>query len=123
MSATRLIFPWSFLDEKAVVPPKSFAAATTMPIISIANFPLPVIHEGRTTITISKEGYQSGWEKCKHMLLGPLHLSTKDNPYSPSELHRKLSLVWGEIGHLRLIPMGKEYFSFNFSSDEGRFLV
>ena len=57
------------------------------------------------------------------MLRGRLHMSTKDNLYSPPELHRKLSLVWGEIGHWRLIPMGKGYFSFSFSSDEGHSLV
>lgn len=71
----------------------------------------------------SEEGYQSSLEKFKHMLLGHLHMFTKDNPYSPSELHRKLSLVWGEINHWRLIPMGKGYFSFNFSFNEARSLV
>ncbi|XP_040373877.1 uncharacterized protein LOC121052602 [Rosa chinensis] len=123
MSTSGFSCPWSFLDGSAVVPPKSYAAVTATPAIPIANLPLPVIHEGRTTITISEEGYQSRLEKCKHMLLGRLHSSANVKPYSPSELHRKLGLVWGEIGHWRLIPMGKGYYSFSFSSDAARFLV
>lgn len=117
------ICPWSFLDETVSARPRSYAAVTAVPVVPIANLPLPVIHEGKTTVTISEEGYQSGLEKCKHMLLGRLHLSAKDKPYSPSELYRKLGLVWGEIGQWRLIPMGKGYFSFSFSSDAARSVV
>ncbi|XP_024187939.1 uncharacterized protein LOC112192433 [Rosa chinensis] len=44
-------------------------------------------------------------------------MAAKDKPYSPSDLYRKLRLVWGDIGHRRIIPMGKGYFSFSFTSD------
>ena len=106
MSESCPICPWSFLDVSETVPPKSYAAATTTSIIPIASLPLLVIRDGRTIVTISEEGYQSGLENCKHMLLGHLHLSAKDKPYSSFELRKKLGLIWGEIGHWRVIPMG-----------------
>lgn len=81
------------------------------------------IQDGKTTITISEDGYLFGLEKCKFMLVGRLHLAAGDKPYSPSKLHKKLHLVWGEIGPWRIIPMGKGYFTFSFAYDAALSMV
>ncbi|KAK9931810.1 hypothetical protein M0R45_019073 [Rubus argutus] len=54
------------------------------------------------------------------MLLGRLQLASGDKPYSPSDLQRKLSPLWGELGGWKLIPMGKGYYTFSFTSDASR---
>lgn len=56
--------PWSILNVTDTVKPESYAVVTKTPVIPIANLPLPVIHDGRTTVTISEEGYQSGLDEC-----------------------------------------------------------
>ncbi|XP_024179143.1 uncharacterized protein LOC112185167 [Rosa chinensis] len=97
---------------------KSYASVLTQPSVPLASLPPPVVERGKTTVTISEDGYQSGLARCKHMLLGRLQLAPKDKPYSPSDLHKKLGLLWGEIGRWRIIPMGKGYYSFSFSSED-----
>ncbi|KAL6191889.1 hypothetical protein ACLB2K_038278 [Fragaria x ananassa] len=52
------------------------------------------------------------------MLLARLHLAAGEKPYSPTDLHKKLTQVWGEIGQWRAIPMGKGYFTLKFAYDE-----
>ncbi|XP_062022512.1 uncharacterized protein LOC133738833 [Rosa rugosa] len=49
------------------------------------------------------------------MLLARLHLASGEKPYSPADLHKKLSQVrdWA----LASYPMGKGYFTFSFASD------
>lgn len=67
-------------------------------------------------VVISEDGYQTGPDKCKHMLLGHLQLAKVDKPYSLSDLHQKLNSLWGDLGRWQLIPMGKGYYTFNFAS-------
>ncbi|KAL6190504.1 hypothetical protein ACLB2K_036898 [Fragaria x ananassa] len=112
------ICPWSFLDEGAAKPTKSYAAAAAQASIPIDDLPIHEILDGKTTVTISKEGYQSGLDNCKHMLIGRVQLGLRDKPYSASDLSHKLSLLWGSLGAWKIIPMGKGYFTFSFSTDE-----
>ncbi|KAL6197199.1 hypothetical protein ACLB2K_032811 [Fragaria x ananassa] len=114
----RPICPWSFLDEGAAKPTKSYAAAAAQASIPIDDLPIPEILDGKTTVTISEEGYQSGLDNCKHMLIGRVQLGLRDKPYSASDLSHKLSFLWGSLGAWKIIPMGKGYFTFSFSTDE-----
>ncbi|KAL6179286.1 hypothetical protein ACLB2K_050802 [Fragaria x ananassa] len=86
---------------------RSYASAVTAPVIPISSLPLPEIHDGKATVTISEEGYQSGLEKCRNMLLGRVHLASNEKPYTPSDLSCKLGLLWGDIRSWRIIPIGK----------------
>ncbi|KAL6182027.1 hypothetical protein ACLB2K_043450 [Fragaria x ananassa] len=54
------------------------------------------------------------------MLLGRVYLASNEKPYTPSDLSRKLGLLWGDIGSWRIIPMGKGYYTFNFTSEAFR---
>ncbi|KAL6224699.1 hypothetical protein ACLB2K_003554 [Fragaria x ananassa] len=114
----RPICPWSFLDEGAAKPTKSYAAAAAQASIPIDDLPIPEILDGKTTVIISEEGYQSGLDNCKHMLIGRVQLGLRDKPYSASDLSHKLSLLWGSLGAWKIVPMGKGYFTFSFSTDE-----
>ncbi|XP_061993262.1 uncharacterized protein LOC133711112 [Rosa rugosa] len=118
MDGKAAICPWSLLDVDTLNLPRSYASVVAKPVVSVDDLPTPEIHEGKTTVTISEEGYRQGLERCKHMLLERLHLASGEKPYSPTDLHKKLSLVWGEIGPWRVIPIGKGYFTFIFSSEE-----
>ncbi|KAL6138079.1 hypothetical protein ACLB2K_063365 [Fragaria x ananassa] len=118
MAEKALICSWSFLHTDASVQPRSYASAVAQPTVSLAQLPTPMTLDGKTTVTISEEGYQVGLENCKHMLLAHLHLAAGEKPYSPTHLHKKLTQVWGEIGQWRAIPMGKGYFTFKFAFDE-----
>ncbi|KAK9933303.1 hypothetical protein M0R45_020504 [Rubus argutus] len=119
MEATSTICPWSFLGDGVSVH-RSFASLVTPTVFPTTDLPTPVVQDGKTTVIISEDGYQSGLEKCKFMLLGRLQLASGDKPYSPSDLQRKLSLLWGELGDWKLIPMGKGYYTFSFTSDASR---
>ncbi|KAK9904621.1 hypothetical protein M0R45_000539 [Rubus argutus] len=116
MSAPSPVCPWSFLAETTSA--RSYASVATQAAISISDLPLPVIHDGKTIVTISEDGYQAGMEKCRHMLLGRLQLASNDKPYSPSDLQRKLGLLWGDLSCWKLIPMGKGFYSFSFATEE-----
>ncbi|KAL6175680.1 hypothetical protein ACLB2K_052319 [Fragaria x ananassa] len=78
----------------------------------------PVVADGKTTVMISEDSYQSGLARCKHMLLGRLQLGYNDKPYVPSDLHKKLTALWGDVGNWKLIPMGKGYYAFSFASED-----
>ncbi|KAK9933803.1 hypothetical protein M0R45_020978 [Rubus argutus] len=94
MSKPRPICPWSFLDVSEMVPPKSYAATMTMSIIPIASLPLPVIHDGRTTITISKEGYQYGPKNANTCSSGVSIYRPKINLILPLNCVRNMGRDW-----------------------------
>ncbi|XP_024195595.1 uncharacterized protein LOC112198698 [Rosa chinensis] len=108
MSGKDTICSWSFLDVETPKLPRLFAAAVEKPVVSVVHLPVPEIQDGKVTVTISEEGYQSGLEKCRHMLLARLHLDTKEKPYSLVDLRKKrvwfgvrlsdemMSMVWGK---------------------------
>ncbi|KAL6218614.1 hypothetical protein ACLB2K_011824 [Fragaria x ananassa] len=52
------------------------------------------------------------------MLIGRVQLGLKDKPYSASDLSHKPSLLWGSLRAWKVIPVGKGYFTFSFSTDE-----
>ncbi|KAM5549741.1 hypothetical protein ABKV19_000917 [Rosa sericea] len=115
MAATSVICPWTFLDEGASTK-RSYASVVRPSSIPIVDLPAPVVQDGKTTVMISEEAYQSGLNKCKHMLLGRLQLAFGDKPYSPPDLQRRLGVIWSGLGSWTIIPMGKGYYSFNFAS-------
>ncbi|KAL6219073.1 hypothetical protein ACLB2K_012279 [Fragaria x ananassa] len=110
--------PVVFSRRRGYKPTKSYAAVAAQASIPIDDLPIPEILDGKTTITISEEGYQSGLDNCIHMVIRRVQLGLKDKPYSASDLSHKLSLLWGSLGAWKVIPMGKGYFTFSFSTDE-----
>ena len=120
MSGGRPICNWSFLDGETpnATTRKSFASVVAQPSIPLAALPPPVVADGKTTVMISEDSYQSGLARCKHMLLGRLQLGYNDKPYVPSDLHKKLTALWGDVGNWKLIPMGKGYYAFSFASED-----
>lgn len=70
------------------------------------------------SIKIPKEEYRAGLEGCKNHLHGRLVLSKGDAPIKANDLRLKLSSLWKPLGQWNLIPLGKGYYEFSFSSVE-----
>ncbi|KAK9931808.1 hypothetical protein M0R45_019072 [Rubus argutus] len=59
MATSPAICPWSFLEDGVSVH-RSFASVVTPATFPTADLPTPVVQDGKTTVIISEDGYQSG---------------------------------------------------------------
>jgi len=98
---------------------RTFAQAVTITCnIQQNQLPKPAIKGDSLCIKISQVEYEKGYKDCKHNLRGRLYLSKGDKPISASNLHEKLLVLWKPNGNWKIIPLGKGFFDFEFSSIE-----
>ena len=69
-------------------------------------------------IWVEEEDHLDGLKDCKTYLHGPIILSKGDKPLTHLALTKKLQLVWNAIGPWKAIPLGKDFYEFEFSSLE-----
>ena len=119
--------PAPTLSSSTVAPPPpkplnriSFAQAlTTEPRTSSNdNLPKPLIRGEKVSITITQHIYEKGMEICKHNLRGRLVLNKGDKPYTTKDIHLKLQKQWKTTGEWSIVPLGRGYFEFKFSTDK-----
>ncbi|KAM2279333.1 hypothetical protein ACFX1S_040184 [Malus domestica] len=82
-----------------------FASVVAKAAIPFSNLPAPVVQDGKTTATISEEGYQSDLDKSKNMLRERLQLNAKEKPYTPADLEKKLAILCCGLGSWSIIPI------------------
>jgi hypothetical protein len=126
--------PWSFMaaldstvDKQlhtTVKPPessKSFAQALS-DAVSDENFfvhlPPKVVMGDSVRVTISKAAYESRLAACRTHFHGRLTLHKGDSPVTTQALKEKLNKQWPQLKNWNLIPLGKGFFEFKFSSIE-----
>lgn len=117
------VVPWPFLCSSSPTPAgsnnRSFAQAVTNSCkVQQNQLPKPAIKGDSLCIKISQGEYEKGFEDCQHNLRGRLFLSKGDKPISASNLHEKLLALWKPTGNWKIIPLGKGFFDFEFSSME-----
>ena len=78
--------------------------------------PAPVIRGETLCIPISNETYAQGIDACKRNLRGKLILNKSDKPYGSREVHTKLQQLWTNIEPWKMMPLGKGYFEFYYTS-------
>jgi len=124
--------PWPFLvkldstlDKPAdltVKPPvaaKSFAQALSDEVFGesvLVNFLSKVVMGKFVRVKISRAAYEAGLPACQTHLHGWLTLHKGDASLTTQALKVKLSNQWPHLQNWSLIPLGKGFFEFNFSS-------
>lgn len=84
----------------------------------LAKLPPKIVMGNSVRVKISKAAYESGLAACKCNLHGRLTLHKGDSPLTTQALKAKLSNIWPQLSNWNLIPLGKGFFEFNFSSIE-----
>lgn len=98
---------------------KSFAQAVQNSCdVPHSQLPKPRIKGDEISIKIPEDEYIAGLEGCKNSLHGRLSLSKGDSPIKVGDLRSKLSALWKPNASWKLIPLGKGYYEFSFSSAE-----
>lgn len=122
------ICPWKFLDplssssSPALAPAvqhRSFAQALKNSFdIPLSLLPRPCIVGDSISIKISEDEYRQGLESYKNNLHGRLLLSKGNVPIKINELRENLMMLWQPIGPWRMVPLGRGFYEFSFSSPE-----
>lgn len=98
---------------------KTFARALSNSFdIPLSQLPRPCIKGDSISIKISEDEYMKGLEGCKNNLHGRIILTKGTAPIKFVDLQEKLGKLWKPIGHWRMVPLGKGYYEFSFSSPE-----
>lgn len=72
---------------------------------------MPCLKGDALAIKIPEDEYKAGLESCKNNLHGRLLLSKGD-------LRSKLEKLWNPLGNWKMVPLGKGFYEFSFSSLE-----
>lgn len=93
---------------------KSFAQVVNNSFDS--QLPKPCLKGDSMAIKISESEYHVGVVDCKNILYGRLMLSKGDSPVKINDLRLKLSKIWSTSSSWTMVPLGKGYYEFSFSS-------
>jgi hypothetical protein len=69
-------------------------------------------------IKIMQEEYELGLTECKKNLHGRLLLNKGDKPMTARDLKSKLPALWKTGNQWRMVPLGRGFYEFQFTSDE-----
>lgn len=136
MAAWQDLFPESFLPPTSSPPPssalsplqnpsssspppqptKTFAQALNACDIPLSQLPVPCIKGNAVAVKIPEEEYKVGLEGCKNNLQGRLLLAKRDAPIRVNDLRVKLLKLWQPIGQWKLVPIGRGFYEFSFTS-------
>jgi hypothetical protein len=129
-AAHGFVCPWVCLapspSKVPVVSPsptvnRSFAQALlNKEEVTLTHLPKPCVKGNSLAIKITEEVYQSGIANCTNYLHGRLVPSRGDKPLSSKDLREKLLRLWKPIDKWKMIPLGRGYYEFRFSSAEDR---
>lgn len=100
---------------------KSFAQALSGAVSGeslLSQLPPKVVMGDSVHVKISQAAYESGLAACKCNLHGRLTLHKGDSPLTTQTLKAKLNNLWPQLRNWNLIPLGKGFFEFNFSTIE-----
>ncbi|ESW24094.1 hypothetical protein PHAVU_004G102300, partial [Phaseolus vulgaris] len=86
--------------------------------IPLSQLPTPCIKGDMVAIRVEEEDYLAGLEDCKNHLHGRIILYKGNKPLTHLALTKKLHLVWHAIGPWKVMPLGKGFYEFEFSSLE-----
>jgi len=84
----------------------------------LANLPPNVVIGDSVRVKITQAAYESGLKACSCNLHGRLTLHKGDSPLTTLALKAKLNKLWPQLNNWNLIPLGKGFFEFNFSTIE-----
>lgn len=84
----------------------------------LAQPPLKVVMGNAVRVKISRASYEVGLAACKTHLHGRLSLHKGDAPLTTQALKAKLCNLWPHLQNWSMIPLGKGFFEFNFTSIE-----
>jgi len=77
----------------------------------------PCIKSGLVSVQIA-EVYLAGLEECKNRLHGKMLLFKGDKSMNHLHLCKKLDIAWKNLGDWKVMPLGKGFYEFTFSSFE-----
>lgn len=80
--------------------------------------PKPFRNGDSISIKISEDEYQKGLDSCKNNLHGRFLLPKGSAPIKFQDLKSKLAKLWKPLGSWHMIPLGRGYYEFIFSSAE-----
>jgi hypothetical protein len=69
-------------------------------------------------IKITLEEYELGLAECKKNLHGRLLLNKGDKPVTAQDLKSKLPALWKTSNQWRMVPLGRGFYEFQFTSYE-----
>jgi len=96
---------------------RSFAHALLNKVnVPLSDIPKPRLKGNSLSIKILGDVYQSRLANCNNYLHGILVLSKTDNPLSSKDLYTKLLQLWKPLDRWKMIPLGRVFFEFRFST-------
>jgi len=84
----------------------------------LAQLPPKIVMGKSVRVKISRATYESALAACKTHLHGRVILRKGDTPLTTQALKVKLNNQWPHLQNWSLIPLGKGFFEFNFSTIE-----
>lgn len=86
--------------------------------IPLSQLSIPCLKGDRISVSIPEDEYLASLEASKNNLYGQLLLTKGDSPVKIADLRQKSSKLWQPLAQLKVVPIGKGYFEFAFSSIE-----
>lgn len=100
-------------------PIKTFAQALKNACdIPLSQLPIPCMKGDVIAVKIPEKEYKASLEGYKNNLHGRLLLAKGEAPIKVADLRAKLLKLWQPIGQWKLVPIGRGYYEFSFSSIE-----
>lgn len=120
-----MVCPWPFmaaLDAPVPSPPdsgKTFAQALSGSCdLLLHQLPPKVVIGDSVRVRISQAEYESGIADCKIHVHGRITFNKGDTPLTTQAVKLKLDGFWPSLKNWSVIPLGKGFFEFKFSSIE-----
>lgn len=118
-SSQPTVCPPFLISSPSLPKKKTFAQALNNACdIPLSQLHVPCLKGKELAIAIPEDEYLAGLEASKTSLHGRILLSKGDRPVKIEDLHIKLSQLWRPLASWKVIPIGKGYFEFSFSSLE-----
>lgn len=126
--SVRMVCPWPFLaalDTTETAPPESGnSGKTSVQVLAasddldLSQLPPKVIMGDSVRVKVTQKEYECGILDCKYNLHGRLTLHKGDQPLLTQALKLKLAGLWPTLRNWNVLPLGKGFFEFQFSSME-----
>ena len=84
--------------------------------IPLSQLPTPCVKGDTVVVTIPEDEYKRSLAECKNNLHGRLILSKGTKLPRVQKLYDQLRKQWTPLASWRIVPIGRGYFEFNFSS-------
>ncbi|KAM0986125.1 hypothetical protein ACFX13_013594 [Malus domestica] len=131
VSSPPVVCPWFFVDSNSPIPapithvsvpkPKTFAVILTDGLensVTLSQLLTPTIRGDYTYVKIREDIYQEQIKSCRTNLLGSLLLKKGTVPMKTADLKASLVSLWSLNMPWRLVPIGKGYYDFHFSTED-----